>query len=207
MQLCSLVLLLCLAQWSMASVDKLYRYKDSKGRVVINHILPPEIVANGYEVLSSTGYVIQVVPRSLTAEEIESLTKEEKIKRQQEREREAQLRYDESLLLRYSDVLDIESARERTLREFNLRISILKGNQFAVKRKVEAEQARAADIERSGQTVPKIVRENIKAMQDELEITQKKVILREHELEKVKEQFSKDIDRFRELQVLLRGRH
>lgn len=201
-RLYGLVVLLLLADAGLAA-EKLYRYKDTQGRVVINHTLPPEVVEKGYEVLSSAGYVLQVVPRTLTAEEIESLSKEEKIRRQKERESEAQLHYDESLLLRYSDVVDIEAARDRTLKEFKIRISILKGNQFAVKRKVEAEQARAADIERNGQAVPKIMLDNIQAMQDELEITQKKVILREYELEQVQEQYEADIKRFKELREQL----
>lgn len=201
-RLYGLVVLLIVAQTGLAA-EKLYRYKDTEGRVVINHTLPPEVVDKGYEVLSSNGYVLQVVPRSLTAAEIENLSKEEKVRRQQERDREAQLHYDESLLLRYSDVVDIEAARDRTLKEFKIRISILKGNQFAVKRKVEAEQARAADIERNGEAVPKIMLDNIQAMQDELEITQKTVILREYELEKVQEQYKADITRFKELKKQL----
>lgn len=203
-RLYGLVMLLLLAQTSIAS-DKLYRYKDDKNHVVINHTLPPEVVEKGYEVLSSNGHVLQVVPRTLSAEEIESLSKEEKLKRQEEREREAQLHYDESLLLRYSDAVDIEAARDRTLKEFQIRISILKGNQFAVKRKMEGEQARAANIERSGRAVPQIMRDNIQAMQDELEVTQKKVIRREYELEQVQEQYNADIKRFKELKEKFGG--
>src|SRR5690606_17058668 len=47
-----------------------YRYRDSKGTVVIGASVPPEYVKYGYEVLSATGRVVEVVPRAPTPEEI-----------------------------------------------------------------------------------------------------------------------------------------
>ena len=45
--------------------------------------------------------------------------------------------WDESLLLRYSTVADIEAARERALRDLRIRLSILKGNKRSLKQQAE----------------------------------------------------------------------
>ena len=42
--------------------QKLYRYRDAKGMVVIDDAVPPQFARNGYEVLNSSGQVIEVVP-------------------------------------------------------------------------------------------------------------------------------------------------
>ena len=89
------------------------------------------------------------------------LTEEEKKVRNAQQELEAaataeeqRLReWDESLLLRYSTVADIEAARERALRDLRIRLSILKGNKRSLKQQAENYQAQAADMERSGQKV------------------------------------------------------
>jgi hypothetical protein len=194
-RLCSAFLLCVLADAGIAA-DKLFRYKDAEGRVVINHTLPPELVTEGYEILSSSGQVLEVVPRTLSAEELANLSEEEQLKRKQDAQKEAQLAYDESLLLRYSDISDIEAARDRALKEFSIRISILKGNQIAIKRKVEREQEQAANIERSGRKVPELMSDNLLALQEELRVTEESIVLRESELEDVRASYQSDIDRF-----------
>jgi hypothetical protein len=194
-RLCSALLLCVLADAGIAA-DKLFRYKDAEGRVVINHTLPPELVTEGYEILSASGQLLEVVPRTLSAEELANLSEEEQLQRKQDAQKEAQLAYDESLLLRYSDISDIEAARDRALREFSIRISILKGNQIAIKRNVEREQEQAANIERSGRKVPELMSDNLKALQEELRVTEESILLRESELEDVRASYQSDMDRF-----------
>ncbi len=66
-------------------------------------------------------------------------------------EEERLRKWDESLMLRYSTVADIEAAKERALRDLQIRMSILKGNRRSLKQEVENYQAQAADTERSWQ--------------------------------------------------------
>ena len=53
------------------SSAELYRYTNAEGTVVIDHRIPPQYVAQGYEVLNDKGVVVRVVPRELTPEERE----------------------------------------------------------------------------------------------------------------------------------------
>ena len=58
----SLLLLgLWLVSAAVSGTDKLYRYHDGEGVLVINHTLPAQYVAHGYEVLDARGRLLEVV--------------------------------------------------------------------------------------------------------------------------------------------------
>src|SRR5690606_5654415 len=67
------------------AAPNLYRYRDSNGTGVIGASVSPEYVKYGYEVLSATGRVVEVVPRAPAPEEIAA---REAAQAQAERERE-----------------------------------------------------------------------------------------------------------------------
>jgi hypothetical protein len=180
----------------MSQAGNLYRYTNAEGVIVVDYQVPSEYVGKGYEILNSEGMVIRVVPRELTEEE-------KKVRNaQQEREaaasaEEQRLReWDESLLLRYSTVADIEAARERALRDLRIRLSILKGNKRSLKQQVENYQAQAADLERSGQQVDVARLSAIEDIQKEIETTDRSINDRTREIEEVSASFQKDIERF-----------
>ncbi|MDH4041052.1 MAG: hypothetical protein OEV88_10400, partial [Gammaproteobacteria bacterium] len=104
--------------------------------------------------------------------------------------------WDESLLLRYSTVADIEAARERALRDLRIRLSILKGNKRSLKQQVESYQAQAADLERSGQQVDVARLKAIEDIQQEIETTDRSIQDRSQEIDDVSAAFQKDIERF-----------
>jgi hypothetical protein len=71
-------------------------------------------------------------------------------------------------MLRYSTVADIEAARDRALRDLQIRLSILKGNRRSLKQKVENYQAQAADLERRGMQVDVARLRTIEDLQSEI---------------------------------------
>ena len=48
----------------LASGSELYRYTNAEGTVVIDHRIPPQYVAQGYEVLNDKGVVVRVAGRT-----------------------------------------------------------------------------------------------------------------------------------------------
>lgn len=139
--------------------DALYRYVNADGILVIDFSLPPQYADKGYEILSSSGMLIERVParsehNQLTEEEMQAL---------QERKKE-----DAYILRIYSSVEDVQQARERRLGAIEREIAILKTN-LADQSKREAElKERAAAYQASGQeTPPAIARvlSDIKAQQ------------------------------------------
>lgn len=187
------VVLALVAEPVSAQSRQMYRYTNDEGHLVIGYQVPPEAVANGYEILSANGALLSVVPRTLDSGEgpgRSTLAREAK-------EEQARLqRWDESLLLRYSTIEDIEAARDRELRDLRIRVSILKGKQRSLKQQVENYQALAANQERLGYEVDPQHLAAIDDLQAEMASTERAVTDRQAEIASVESDYQKDVNRF-----------
>ncbi|MBT4522061.1 MAG: hypothetical protein HOC23_18840 [Halieaceae bacterium] len=179
-----------------AVAREMYRYVNDKGNVVIDYRIPSEYSNAGYEVLNNDGFVVRVVPPKASAQEV--LDQEDRVQFEVDvaAEQERLRRWDESLLLRYSTLEDIEAARDRTLRELRVRVSILESNTRSLINQVEKYQADAADVERSGQAVGSQQLQAMKLLQSQIAATEQSIVDRELEIEEVQANFRKDLDRF-----------
>ncbi|MEZ5568476.1 MAG: hypothetical protein R3E54_09085 [Halioglobus sp.] len=193
----SLVCLLAFAP--LLEARELYRYRNDQGNVVVDYQVPAEYVGKGYEVLNDEGMVIRVVPRELTEEEKKAADAQKKLEEAARAEQERLRQWDESLMLRYSTVADIEAARERALSNLRIRLSILKGNRRSLKQKIENYQAEAADIERSGRQVDMARLRAIEELQEEIGATERAIADRKREIEDVSAAYQTDIERFEQL--------
>lgn len=182
-----------------ATAANLYRYTNEEGNTVVDYQVPAKYVAQGYEVLNMEGVVLEVVPRQLTEEERKVLNAQQELEAAAREEQERLREWDESLLLRYSTIEDIEAAEERALRELRIRVSILKSNKRSLKQQVENYQAQAADLERSGKEVDVARLVAIEDIQSEIEATDRSITEREREIEEVQAAYQRDKDRFRML--------
>lgn len=193
------LVLLTLVTSADAAAGKMYRYTTDKGVIAVDDHVPPEFVKNGYEVLSPDGRVLETVPRQLVGEE-------GKRKRAAEAEAKRLQEWDKNLLLRYSSVDDIAAARDRALREIDIRLSILRTNLVSAKGQVEREQAKAADIERRGGTVPEAITTNIEKLKLEVAGIETSIAERTKDKETTNASYQKDIDRFKTLQDVVQFR-
>ena len=196
----ALALLLVLGTTQALAAEKLYRYRNAQGNVVVGYQVPAHAVKGGYEVLNDEGMVIDVVPRELTEEEKKAKDVQNQLDAAAAAEQERLRKWDESLLLRYSTVMDIEAARNRALGDLQIRVSILKGNRRSLKQKVENLQAQAANMERAGMTVDVERLRGIEQMQSEIGATDRAIIDREREIAQLEADFQADIERFGMLQ-------
>ena len=177
----------------------LYRYKNDKGVTAVDDHVPPEFVKNGYDILTRDMRVIETVPRQLTGEE----GTRQREAAEQARKNE---QWDKRLLLRYSNVADIEEARDRALAEFDVRLSILQTNLRSTKARIEEEQAHAADLERRGQKVPDATTKNIAELKKEIATMEDSVAQRHREKEETRLSYERDIERFKMLSPLVEMR-
>lgn len=200
-----LLVALGLPGWANAS-KLLYRYFDNKGVPNIDHHVPPEFAKNGYTVMRPDGTVVEVVPRQLTAEEMKGQGSAEARRRAAEAEAKRLQEWDESLLRRYSTTVDIEAARDRALRDFDVRINILRSNLMSVKSQIEREQAKAADIERRGASVPEETTQAIAALRREIGDTEESIVQNQREAQEVRASYQRDIDRFKTLKDIVEWR-
>ena len=178
---------------------QMYRYINAEGNPVIAYQVPPEYVANGYEVLSPSGVVIDVVPRQLSETQQRTLDKRQLTQREAAAEAERLRAWDESLLLRYSTVADIEAARERALRDLRIRVSVLKSNQRSLKQQIEKNQALIADQERLGNDISSMYFKAINDLRSELISTERAIEDRYAEIALQNASYDADVERFTRL--------
>ncbi len=191
---------------SVVEAKPLYRYRNAEGNVVVDYQVPVDSVAGGYEVLNNKGMVIKVVPRALTAEEMKAKDAEQKREQEARAEQERLRKWDESLMLRYSTVADIEDAQRRALGDLQIRMSILRSNRYSLKQKVENYQSQAADTERAGISVDVERLRTIESLQNEIESTERDIQDRQREIEALDASYRADIERFRMLQDVVKLR-
>jgi PAS domain-containing protein len=198
-----LVWMLLLSLAATVEATTLYRYRNAEGNVVVDYQVPADSVGGGYEVLNDKGMVVQVVPRALSAEELKAKDAEKKREQEARAEEERLRKWDESLLLHYSTVADIEDAKHRALGALQIRMSILKSNRFALKQEVENYQAQAADTERTGNSVDVERLRTIEGLQEEIVATERDITRREGEIRAMESAYQADIERFKMLQDVI----
>ena len=185
---------------NLQAANQLYRYVNDEGVSVINFKIPPEFVHKGYDIINPDGSLIRKIPRELSKEELSLRNTDESRARFAEEEEKRLRAWDNSLMLRYSSIEDIEAAQERAMRDLKVRISILKSNLSTIKSQIEREQLKAANIERSGGQVPEEISANIDILRLEIEDTEQSIIARRDEIESVNTAFMRDMNRFATLQ-------
>lgn len=173
-----------------------YRYQNDRGVTVQTDRLPPEVVPRGYQVVSASGDVIKVVPRQLTAEELQARDAAAEQQRLAEAEAERVRKWDQSLFIRYSNVAEIEEAKLRGLREFDTRIGILQGNLMSLKGQIESEQGDAANYTRRGREVPEALTKRIDSLKAEVRYAESAIDALQRERVETEQQFERDIARF-----------
>lgn len=184
---------------ALADARELYRYRNDEGVTVVDWRVPAEYASKGYEILNEDGIVIEVVPRALTDEERRDAATAEQLTAEAQAERERVRARDESLLRRYSSVDDIEAARARSLRDLQIRVSILKSNRRSLRQRVENSQARVAEAERSGSPLPTTELDRIERLKSEILATERAIADRESEIDRVTASYQEDIERFQQL--------
>lgn len=190
-QLIFSIVLVALA--AMASgADRYYRYVNEDGVTVMDSRVPPEYVKNGYEVVTLSGKVLEVVPPAPSPEEAKAMA--------EQRERQAELaEMDGYLLRRYSSVAEIEAAKKRKLADFDASMSMMRGNASSIESQIESVQARAANIERSGREVPEVLLTNLEDLNAELVKAQQRIQLRLEDKKELEKQFDREIERFAQI--------
>ncbi|QIL90818.1 hypothetical protein GNX18_14335 [Microbulbifer sp. SH-1] len=167
---------------------KLYRYTNEHGVQVLDDQVPPRYVAGGYEILTSTGRVLEVVAPELTGEQLA-----------EKERREAREAADLQLLKRYNSVADIESARKRKLAIVQQDVAILRSNIATLNRQIEHEESTAARTQRNGGAVSPELLERIANLRKEVEVVSERLSLREKEAQAINSEFDLAASRYQEI--------
>lgn len=186
----ALVASLLAYSFGAAAQIKYYRYINKDGVKVISHSIPPEYAQKGYEVITHTGKVLEVVSAAPDPEEL----KQQEIARAKERELMAEY---EVLARRYSSEKEIYAARDRRLAHLDANIAILRSNIGNINGQIETLMKRAAEVERSGRDVPQQILQSIETARAELRTTEEMLQARIDEHESINEEYEKQVDLFK----------
>lgn len=167
------LLLAALLLWSLSSVGAgmLYRYKNDSGNTVMARTVPPHIVPKGYEVLNAKGRVVEVVAPAMTAAEKQSRDDRLAKEAREEQERLDRLEADRILLRQYSAPDDAVALLTRRLGEVDIVIQSRTGSIEVEQKNIAQLEEKAADFQRNGKSVPKIVMNQISAAQSDIEVS------------------------------------
>lgn len=183
------MLLLSLALPLSGMAAELYRYVDDKGVTVLSRQgVPPEFIGKGYEVLNDKGRVLRVIPPAPTPEEFARLQAEK-----------ARASSDAQLRRLYSNLDDVDRARERKLSELDGLIRVAHGNLQSLRTQQANLQGQAADHERAGREVPEHLLAQINGLRDEQQRLQREIDRYQASREQAEKDFAADRARLAEL--------
>lgn len=169
-----------------------YRYTNEQGTKVIGQSIPPQYVRGGYEIITTSGEIIKTVAPSPTDADLQKVNKEKTAKK-------AQAEIDLQLHRSYSNVKDIDAAKERNLLQLDNNIKILQVNLVNVKAQLKDQEAHAAAMERSGRKTSDDVLKNIKTLRSEEKDVALQIKQRELELQEASAKYDQDKKRFIEI--------
>ena len=184
-----------------ANAANLYRYRNAEGVLVIEYSVPPEYIAQGYEVLSPSGRLIETIPQHQFLDESTEQLSEEELEKQRNIE-EAQQREDKWLLTSYSLVDEIERAGNRKLEQIQREVDIVKSNKADTLRQLAREKTRAADYQRSGKALPKNLTSSLESLYQQTLDADNLLLQRQKEHDKMKQRITDQIQRFKKLKGL-----
>jgi chromosome segregation ATPase len=177
-----------------------YRYPSTNGTIVIDSSVPPEAVPRGYDVIRVDGSIVRTVAPQLSGAERKARALELEVTAARAEADAKNRKWDESLLLRYSSVLDIEVAKERAINNIKVRISILKSNLSVIKQQILSNQSEAAELERRGEEVPSALMNTLVSLRREVTTTEQHISGRQQDLDEAARGYERDKERFALLQ-------
>ena len=200
---CLLAAILLGACTGSVTAAELYRYQNEAGIKVVDWAIPAVYVGSGYEALNESGQIVRVVPPAKTDTELERDAVAARAQEAEAAAQAAQLERDTFLLRRYSTIQDIEAARDRSLRELDIRIAILSGQRDTLSQQLARHQSALDTTERSGAVSPQYEEETVAALKAEIQSLDEASEGRQQQAAALAEAYSRDIARFAELEEIV----
>jgi len=190
----------------VSSAAQIYRWVDEDGSVHYSDKIPPEKVERGHTRFTDTGVAVENVPAVKTPEERQREAALERLRRQQQRLIEQQTAADNRLLHTYRSIDDLILARNGQLAGIDAVIGVARNHIRRQQDWLMDLYAQGADLERAGKPVPGHLRNSIASAEESIREAYARIVKRERQKQEVRESFSRDLQRYRKLVGLRRGR-
>lgn len=174
-------------------------WKNNEGVRECGNAVPPEYAQQGHEERSSRGLVMDKQARAQTAEELEAARLKEEQELEQARLERIQAAKDRVLLDTFSNVDDMELARDGQLASITSQIKLNQSQIKKLEKDIDERIAVAAELERRGTEPPQEIQDAIESLRSQIARKQDFIENKLGEQVQVRNKFDADIARFREL--------
>ncbi len=185
-------LVLLLATGPAVAGGRIKCWKNKDGVRECGQFVPPEYAQQRIEIINERGIVVDVIEAAKSREQLAREAAER-------RRRAEQKRRDEILLNTFTTERDIELARKSRIQAIESIIAITNSNTRSLKANLAKVQKRAADFERSGETPPKELFEEMESLKRQIKDNQDFVAKKQRDIIALEKRFDADLKRFREL--------
>lgn len=164
--------------------------------------VPPEYAQKGHQEVGNSGVVLQENERAKTDEELAEQRRLDKIQAVKDKELAKQKAIDDILLETFSNVEDIERARDERVTALEAAIKLTQARSEKIQYDLDKRIQTAARSERSGKTPSEALLNDIESLKRQLKNNEKFIEGKRVEQEEIKESHAKDIAHFKELKGL-----
>ena len=186
-----------------ASAAKTFKcWTNKEGIRECGNVVPPEYAQKGHVEVNKEGRVVDKVDRARTEEELKEAARLKIIEQEKKRQAEVQARYDHALLSTYGNIDDMKMARDGRLHAVDASIKMANDKITSLNKVMKGLKKQAANHERSGKALPKILQEDMNLTQDKIERQKILITEKEQETRDITQQFENDIARFQKLKGL-----
>lgn len=188
--------------FSLPTQAAMYKWVDSKGKVHYGDTIPPEYAKQGNAQLDKSGVVVKKTQAALTPEQIKARDEAEAKEKAAKMAAAEQQRHDKALLATFTDVKEIDLALQRNLGQVDIQI---KSNELRIKSiqgRLDGLKKQEAGFAQRKKPVPPDVTSDIKKTEEEMGRFRGNIANLEKEKDAMRNRFSADKTRFRELKGL-----
>jgi hypothetical protein len=178
---------------------ELYRWVDDEGVVHYSDRVPPEVAHKERRVYNEDGDYVDTLEAPKTPQQLEAERRRREIEAARKREAEQRRRYDRMLLGTFTDVRDLEAARDERLAIIASARRILEQKRVGLKQRQAALEARVKAITQRGNTPSPALIEQLRVLEEKIQVIETQIQQKSHEQERTEVRFAADIQRFQEL--------
>ena len=174
-------------------------WTNNEGVKECGNKIPPEYAQQEHQELGKGGIVREKTERAKTDEELAEARRLEKEKAKQAKMDAEKKKQDQILLSTFSNVSDIERARDERVTALEATIKLTKARNDKIQLDLDKRIQTAADAERSGKAPPDALLEDIESLKRQISNNDKFIDGKRAEQEEIKAAHAKDIEHFKKL--------
>lgn len=184
--------------FSLPAAAKMYKWVDDQGVTHYGETIPPEYAGKDRSELNKAGRVVKT-QEVLTPEERRAKEQEAARKRNEAEAALEQKRHDKALLNTYTNVKEIDLARDRNLQQVEARINSISSQLKMASDNQASLQKEAENLTKAGRKIPKSLQEDLQESQERLSNLQQDLEKTKAEKIAVEARYDADKVRYKEL--------